>query len=49
MHNNYFIVLAAFMWRRHLNSATLANVTHRELGKLADGTSTQVRDQMINR
>ena len=37
------------MWRRCLNSATLANATHRELGKVADGTSIQVRVQMINR
>ena len=32
-----------------MNSAILANATHRELGKVADGTSTQVRVQMINR
>ena len=37
------------MWRIRLNSATLANVTHRELEKVADETSTQVRVQMINR
>ena len=37
------------MWIRRLNSATLANATHKELGKVADGTSTQVRIQMINR
>ena len=37
------------MWRRRLNSATLANATHKELGKVADGTSTQIRVQMINR
>ena len=37
------------MWRRCPNSVTLANATHRELGKVADGTSTQVRVQMINR
>ena len=37
------------MWRRRLNNATLANATHKELGKVADGTSTQVRVQMINR
>ena len=36
------------MWRRRLNNVTLANATHRELGKVADGTSTQVRVQMIN-
>ena len=37
------------MWRRRLNSTILANATHKELGKVADGTSTQVRVQMINR
>ena len=37
------------MWRRRLNNATLANATHRELGKVADETSTQVRVQMINK
>ena len=37
------------MWRRCLNSATLANATHRELGKVTDETSTQVRVQMIDR
>ena len=37
------------MWRRRLNNATLANATHKEPGKVADGTSTQVRVQMINR
>ena len=42
-------LLAAFMWRRRLNSVTLANATHRRPGKVADGTSTQVKVQMINR
>ena len=42
-------LLAAFMWRRRLNSVTLANATHRGPGKVADGTSTQVRVQMINK
>ena len=37
------------MWRKRLNSAILANATHIELGKVVDGTSTQVRVQMINR
>ena len=37
------------MWRRRLNSTILANATHEELGKVADGTSIQVRVQMINR
>ena len=37
------------MWRRCLSSATLANATHRELGKVTDETSTQVRVQMIDK
>ena len=37
------------MWRRPLNSATLATATHRELGKVADGTSTQIEVQIINK
>ena len=37
------------MWRRPLNSATLASVTHKELQKVADGTSTQVGVQIINK
>ena len=37
------------MWRRPLNSATLAIATHRELGKVANGTSTQVGVQIINK
>ena len=41
--------LAAFMWRRPLNSATLATTTHREPEKVSDGTSTQVKARMINR
>ena len=38
-----------FIWRRRLNNATLATATHKELGKVADGTSTQVRVQTINK
>ena len=41
--------LAAFIWRRPLNSATLATATHRELESVSDGTSTQVEVQMINK
>ena len=37
------------MWRKPLNSATLATITHKDLGKVADRTSTQVRVQMINK
>ena len=37
------------MWRRPLNSATLATTTHRAPGKVADGTSSQVRVQIIDK
>ena len=44
------IFLAAFMWRRPLNSATaLATTTHRKPKNVSNGTSTQVRAQMINK
>ena len=35
--------LAAFMWRRHLNSETLVITTHREPEEVSDGTDTQVK------
>ena len=35
--------LAAFMWKRPLNSATLAITTHKKSVKMSDGTGTQVR------
>ena len=38
--------LAAFMWRRHLNSETLVITTHREPEEVSDGTDTQVKSQM---
>ena len=41
--------LAAFMWRRLLNNAILATTTHIRLKGVSDGTSTQVRTQMINK
>ena len=41
--------LAAFMWRRPLNSAVLATTTHRKPNRVSDGTCTQVRAQMINK
>ena len=41
--------LAAFMWRRPLNSAALAITTHRKSEKVSDGMGTQVRAQMINK
>ena len=37
------------MWRRPLNSATLATATHRASGKMADGTSTQVGAQIFDK
>ena len=37
------------MWRRPLNSTTLAYATHRKPKRVSDGTSTQVRAQMINK
>ena len=40
--------LAAFMWRKLLNSAALAATTHKKLERLSDGTSTQVVAQIIN-
>ena len=42
-------LLAAFMWRRPLNSVTLATTTHRKSKRVSDGTSTQVEAQMINK
>ena len=41
--------LAAFMWRRPLNSAALATTTHRKPEEASDGTSTQVVAQMTNK
>ena len=41
--------LAAFMWKRYLNSAALATTAHRKLKRVSDGTVTQVRSQMINK
>ena len=35
--------LAVFMWRRPLNSATLATTTHKKPEKMSGGTGTQVR------
>ena len=37
------------MLRRPLNNATLATTTHRKPKKVSDGTSTQVKAQMINK
>ena len=41
--------LAAFMWRRPLNSAVLATTTHRRMKGVSDGMDTQVGTQMINK
>ena len=41
--------LAAFMWRRSLNSVALAITTHRKPKRVSDGTDTQAMSQMINR
>ena len=41
--------LATFIWRRPLNSATLATTTHRKPERMSDGTSTQLVTQMIKR
>ena len=41
--------LAALMWRRPLNSVTLATQTHRRPKGVSDGISTQVMTQMINK
>ena len=42
--------MTAFIWRRCLNSVTLANATHRELGKVIDGdkySSEGLDDQQV--
>ena len=41
--------LAAFMWRRLLNSAALATTTHRKPERVSYVTSTQVVAQMIDK
>ena len=41
--------LVAFMWRRPLNSAALATITHRKPERVFYGTNTQVVAQMINK
>ena len=41
--------MTAIMWRRPQNSAVLAATTHKKPEKVSDGTSTQVRAQMINK
>ena len=41
--------MAAFMWRRPLNSAALATTTHKRSEEVSNRTSTQVATQMINK
>ena len=41
--------LAAFIWRRHLNSEALATTTHKKSRRVSDGTSTQVISQTIDK
>ena len=41
--------LTAFMWRRPLNSTALITTTHRKSKRVSDGTSTQIRAQMIDK
>ena len=43
------IFLAAFMWRRHLNSEALATTIHRKPREVSDGTGTQVISQTIDK
>ena len=41
--------LAAFMWRRHLNSEVLATTTHKKPREVSDGTSTQMISWTIDK
>ena len=41
--------LAAFTWRRHLNSKTLVITTHRGPKEVSDGIDIQVGSQMNNK
>ena len=38
--------LAAFMWRRYLNSETLVTTTHKEPEEVSNGIDTQVKSRM---
>ena len=40
------IFLAAFMWKRHLNSEILVTTTHKESEEVFGGTDTQVKSQI---
>ena len=41
--------IAAFMWRKPLNSAALTTTMHRKSERVYDGKNTQVATQMINK
>ena len=41
--------LAAFMWRRPLNSAALTITTHRKPKRVSNGTGTQIKAQITNK
>ena len=41
--------MVVLMWRKPLNSVTLATAAHRKLKKMSDRTGTQVRAQMTNK
>ena len=41
--------LAAFMWRRPLNSVVSTTKTHREPKKIPDGTGTRVKAGMTDK
>ena len=41
--------LAAFMWRRPLNSIVLATITHKRPERVSDRTNNQVVAQMTNK
>ena len=41
--------LAAFMWRRPLNSVVSTTTTHREPKKIPDGTGTRVKAGMADK
>ena len=41
--------LAAFMWRRHLNSEVLATTTHKKPREVSDEIGTQVISQMVDK
>ena len=43
------IFLTAYMWRRPLNSVTLATTTHRKPKRVSNGTDTQIRAPIINK